>query len=267
MTTTEVWSFRDEALARIDLHGYEVQARDGAVGRIVQAMEGTAGGYLIIDPGVAMPFGRQLLVPAGLVERVDVDDRRVFVGAERREITNAPEYDPQRPLDDRSRNTLGDYFRSLFDGVSGRSSQRTAAQTTRSSGRSQQSRRSARTGSSSRRRRSTTTDEPTKEELYEQAKKLDIPGRSRMSKPELTRAVNRRRGQSSRRGSASKAKANPIEVQSFLEGVGYPTEKRRLLREAESKRASRDVRATLRRLPDKQFKSPTEVSKAIGKLD
>ena len=30
--------------------------------------------------------------------------------------------------------------------------------------------------------------------------------------------------------------------------------------------ASRDVRATLRRLPEKSFKSPTEVSKAIGKL-
>ena len=87
-----------------------------------------------------------------------------------------------------------------------------------------------------------------------------------MNKAELARAVGRRGGKPSGRRSSS-AKANPVEVQSFLEGVGYPTEKRRLLREAESKRASRDVRATLKRLPDKQFKSPTEVSQAIGKLN
>jgi hypothetical protein len=110
-------------------------------------------------------------------------------------------------------------------------------------------------------------DEPTKEDLYEEAKKLDIDGRSKMSKAELARAVNRRRGQATRRRSTSTAKASPVEVQAFLEGVGYPTGKGRLLREAESRRASRNVRATLRRLPDKQFKSPTEVSKAIGKLD
>jgi Protein of unknown function (DUF2795) len=269
MATTEMWTFRDEALARIDLHGYEVHARDGAVGEVVQAVEGHAGGYLIVDPGVAMPFRGQLLVPAGLVEKVDVDDGRVSVRADRRQITNAPEYDRERPLDERSRSMFGDYFRSLFEGVTGHKSQRAPSRSTRGSGRTRASQRRARTGSSSSRagRRSRTADEPTKEELYDQARKLDIEGRSKMSKPELARAVNRRRGQTSRKRGSSAAKANPVEVQSFLEGVGYPTEKKRLLREAESRRASRNVRATLRRLPDKQFKSPTEVSKAIGKLD
>jgi hypothetical protein len=266
MVTTEVWNFRDEALARIDLHGFDVQARDGAIGRVVQAIEGAAGGYLIVDPGVAMPFGRQLLVPAGLVDKVDVDDKRVFVRADRREITSAPEYDPDRPLDDRSRNAFSDYFRSLFESMTGRSSQATRARPAQRSGQARSSQR-RRTGSSSRRRRSTATDEPTKEQLYEQAKKFDIEGRSKMSKPELSRAVNRRRGQASRRRTSSATKANPVEVQAFLDGVGYPTEKRRLLREAEGRQASREVRATLRRLPDKEFKSPTEVSKAIGKLD
>jgi Protein of unknown function (DUF2795) len=269
MTTTEVWNFQDEALARIDLHGYDVQARDGAVGKVVQAIEGYRGGYLIVDPGVAMPFGRELLVPAGLVERVDVGNGRVFVRADRRQITSAPEYDPERPLDDRSRTALGDYFRSLFQGVTDRSSGRTPARSARGSGRTRTSQGRARTGSPAVRRRSRSrmADEPTKEDLYEEAKKLDIDGRSKMSKAELARAVNRRRGQATPRRSTSTAKASPVEVQAFLEGVGYPTGKGRLLREAESRRASRNVRATLRRLPDKQFKSPTEVSKAIGKLD
>src|SRR5205807_10035404 len=99
--------------------------------------------------------------------------------------------------------------------------------------------------------------ERTKAELYAEARRFGIEGRSKMSKAELARAVGRRRGRSSGSG---RAKANPVSVQAFLEGVGYPTRKRQLLREAESQGAGREVRATLKRLPDKNFDSPTEVS-------
>jgi Protein of unknown function (DUF2795) len=271
MGMTEVWNFRDEALARIDLRGFEVRARDGAIGKVVQAIEGRAGGYLVIDPGVTMPLGRQLLVPAGLVEKVDVDNKRVVVRADRKQLENAPEYDPAQPLEDPSGSVFGSYFRSLMEQVTGDptsqrrpvKSRRTSSSAHTSRGRTRATGSSARSQSRSRTRR-TTSDEPTREELYKQAKKLDIEGRSKMNKPELARAVSRRGGKASSRGSS--ATANPVEVQAFLEGVGYPAGKRQLLREAESQRASRDVRATLRRLPEKSFKSPTDVSKAIGKL-
>src|ERR671936_1799597 len=114
MVTTEVWNFRDEALARIDLHGYEVHARDGAIGRVVQAIEGSSGGYLIVDPGVAMPLGRQLLVPAGLVDKVDVDNRRVSVKAEREQIRNAPEFHGGEVLDKPARTGMDEYFGPLM---------------------------------------------------------------------------------------------------------------------------------------------------------
>jgi hypothetical protein len=267
MGMTEVWSFQDEALARIDLRGFEVHARDGAIGKVVQAIEGAADGYIVVDPGVAMPLGRQLLVPAGLVEQVDVDDGRVSVRADREQIKNAPAYAAGQPLDEPSRSVFGDYFRSLLGEIAGRR-QRPTPKPTRKPRQAQPGQRKNRAAAPSARapRRSGSSDEPTKEELYEQAKKLDIEGRSKMNKPELARAVGGRRGQPGRRSSTG-AKANPVEVQAFLEGVGYPTEKRLLLREAESQRASREVRATLRRLPQKKFKSPTEVSKAIGKLN
>jgi hypothetical protein len=270
MGMTEVWNFRDEALARIDLRGFDVRARDGAIGQVVEGMEGGVGGYLVIDPGVAMPLGRQLLVPAGLVEKVDVENKRVVVRADRKQIENAPEFDPAQPLDDPPRSVFGNYFNQLMEEITGPSPRRVKAQPRRASSRARPKRGSARATTSSARSQSrsrtrrATSEEPTKEELYDQAKKLDIEGRSKMNKPELARAVSRRGGKSNSRTSTSVA--NPVEVQAFLEGVGYPAGKRQLLREAESQRASRDVRATLRRLPEKNFKSPTDVSKAIGKL-
>jgi hypothetical protein len=272
MGMTEVWNFRDEALARIDVRGFELRARDGTVGKVVQAIEGRAGGYLVIDPGIAMPLGRQLLVPGGLVEKVDVDRRRVVVRADHKQIENAPEYDPAQPLGEPSRRALGNYFRSLIEELTGRSSRRAPARSRQAATRARPRRATTRARRSAPASRSRTKaragEPPTKEELYEQAKKLDIPGRSKMSKAQLARAVGRRKQSRARQSSrrTSSAKATPVAVQAFLEGVGYPAGKRKLLREAESRRASRDVRSTLRRLPDKQFKSPTEVSKAIGRL-
>ena len=103
---------------------------------------------------------------------------------------------------------------------------------------------------------------PTRDQLYQQAKRLDIEGRSKMNKAQLERAVARGGGQ---RG-ARAGKASPFEVQKFLEAVGYPASKRELVREAKEQRAHARVRSTLERLPDRRFESPTQVSEAIGRL-
>jgi hypothetical protein len=100
-----------------------------------------------------------------------------------------------------------------------------------------------------------------------------------MDKAQLARAVGRRQQPSTGRGSGKQVStgrrsseprrqspANPVEVQSFLEGVGYPTGKQRLVEEARSRGASQDVRTTLEQLPERQFDSPTAVSEAIGSL-
>jgi sporulation protein YlmC with PRC-barrel domain len=132
-------------------------------------------------------------------------------------------------------------------------------------------RRERRTPRTSRRRSSRDRgDEPTRDELYAEAKRLGIEGRSKMNKRELARAVERRRGssggRSSGRGRSRTAKANPVEVQTFLEGVNYPTRKGDLVREAERQGASERVRATLGRIRDEKFDSPADVSEAIGRL-
>jgi Protein of unknown function (DUF2795) len=257
MKVRELWSFRDQAVTRIDLAGFDLHAVDGPIGTVAQSIEASGGGYLIVNPGVGMPLGRQLLVPAGLVDKVDVDNRRVSVKAEREQIRNAPEFAGSEVLDESARIGMDEYFGSLMGEGAGRARRRRGATTARA--RNSQPPRGTRTRS----RRA--AEGPTKAELYEQAKRLGIQGRSKMSKPQLARAVSRRRGRSSGGGS-SRAKASPFDVQAFLEGVGYPARKQRLLREAESQGADRKVRTTLRRLPDKSFDSPTEVSEAIGRL-
>jgi Protein of unknown function (DUF2795)/PRC-barrel domain len=120
-------------------------------------------------------------------------------------------------------------------------------------------------GSTRQTRRSTThrTVGPTRDELYEEAKRLGIEGRSKMNKAQLQRAVERQKGRSS---STAKRKANPFEVQTFLEAVGYPAGKRELVREAKEHGADSRVRSTLEKLPDQEFGSPAEVSEAIGNL-
>jgi hypothetical protein len=121
-----------------------------------------------------------------------------------------------------------------------------------------------RASSGRRGRQSERSGEPTKEELYQQARRLGVEGRSKMNKRELEQAVGRHGGS---RGSGSQdAEATPIEVQAFLEGVNYPVRGAKLVNEARRQGAREDVQVTLERLPDKRFESPTEVSEAIGKL-
>jgi hypothetical protein len=113
--------------------------------------------------------------------------------------------------------------------------------------------------------RSRRSEAPTRDELYEEAKRLGVEGRSKMNKAQLERAVARSRGRTPSRTRVGKA--NPYEVQTFLEAVGYPASKRELVKEASERGAHARVRSTLDRLPEEDFDSPAAVSKAIGRLD
>ncbi|GAB4207846.1 MAG: DUF2795 domain-containing protein [Roseiflexaceae bacterium] len=62
------------------------------------------------------------------------------------------------------------------------------------------------------------------------------------------------------------AKINPIQLQKYLKGVDYPANKAAILKAAEEHGADENMRATLERLPDEEFKTPAEVSKAVGQI-
>lgn len=59
-------------------------------------------------------------------------------------------------------------------------------------------------------------------------------------------------------------RVNPIEVQRYLEGVGYPATREELVEAAEAKDAPEEVVDDLRALEDQVFDGPDEVMEALG---
>jgi hypothetical protein len=109
MQQHDIWAFRDETWADADLIGFSVEALDGSIGKIDEASNEVGASYLVVDTGPWI-FGKKVMLPAGVVRDVDLDTQTVFVGRNRDEIKNAPEFDQDRYRDDTYRQDLGGYY-------------------------------------------------------------------------------------------------------------------------------------------------------------
>jgi hypothetical protein len=105
MTTTTLWRYDDPTWTEIDFVGYSVEALDGAIGKIAEASEEIGARYLVVDTGPWI-FGKKVMLPAGIVDRVDLEKECVFVRRTKDEIKNAPEFDVSRYHDPRYREEL-----------------------------------------------------------------------------------------------------------------------------------------------------------------
>ncbi len=107
----DIWTFRTEpGMKAADLVGFSVEATDGGIGKIDEATEEMGRSHLIIDTGPWI-FGKKVMLPAGVVERIDLDTETVFVNRTKDEIKNAPEFVPETSLEDEDyRNRLGGYY-------------------------------------------------------------------------------------------------------------------------------------------------------------
>ena len=109
MTTTTLWRYDDPAWAELELVGYDVEALDGEIGQIAEAGHEIGARYLVVDIGRWI-FGKKVMLPAGLVEGVDVPNKRIHVGRTRDVIKRAPEFNEARHHDPRYREALGVYY-------------------------------------------------------------------------------------------------------------------------------------------------------------
>jgi hypothetical protein len=106
---TNMWTYRDTAVQGTDLVGFEVVATDGAIGKIDAATYDVGDSYIVVDTGFWI-FGKKRMVPAGVVERIDHDDRKVYVNLTKDQIREAPDYDAERERDEVYRKDVGSYY-------------------------------------------------------------------------------------------------------------------------------------------------------------
>ena len=114
VTTVEIWELQiAPELADIDLTGYTVEAADGKIGKVDEHTRETGGSSLVVDTGPWI-FGKKVMLPAGIVARVDPDSKSIFVQLTKDEIKNAPEFDEDTSRTDADyRRRLGDYYGGL----------------------------------------------------------------------------------------------------------------------------------------------------------
>ena len=109
-TTTDIWTYSEPSLDATGLVGFSVEATDGGIGKIDEATGDVGRSHLIVDTGPWI-FGKKVLLPAGVVERVDLDAETVFVNRTKDEIKNAPEFDADELRDDEAyRGRVGSYY-------------------------------------------------------------------------------------------------------------------------------------------------------------
>jgi hypothetical protein len=104
----DLWTYPD-SVGRLDFTGYDVEALDGDVGTVAEMSLEAGAAYLVIDTGRWI-FGKKVLIPAGLVERVDRDDETVYLTRTRDEIASAPEFDADHYAEPSYREKVGAYY-------------------------------------------------------------------------------------------------------------------------------------------------------------
>jgi len=114
-TTTDVWTYGDQStvganmVGDVDLTGFSVEALDGGIGKIDEASYDVGASFIVVDTGPWI-FGKKVMLPAGILKRVDVENETVFVDRTKEQIKNAPEFDEDRYRDDAYRDEIGGYY-------------------------------------------------------------------------------------------------------------------------------------------------------------
>ena len=115
MQVTDVWIYRDQnqlgydPTSGRDIAGFGVEALDGSIGKVDSATNAVDESFVIVDTGPWI-FGKKVMLPAGIVDRVDLDEEKVYVSRTKDEIKNSPEFDEDTYTRDEYRDRVGSYY-------------------------------------------------------------------------------------------------------------------------------------------------------------
>src|SRR5215213_6770578 len=121
MTTDwDPWSYREEsgmtAQGSVNLVGYDVEATDGGIGKVDEATNEVGSSYIVVDTGPWI-FGKKVLLPAGTIARVEVDQEKVYVDLTKDQIKDSPEFDQSSYTESDYRTSVGDYYGRYYTGL------------------------------------------------------------------------------------------------------------------------------------------------------
>jgi hypothetical protein len=94
MTGSDIWSYREQGASGadvgMDVAGYSVEALDGGIGKVDEATYDVGSSYIVVDTGPWI-FGKKVLLPAGVIDRIDMEDETIHVRRTKDQIKDAPE--------------------------------------------------------------------------------------------------------------------------------------------------------------------------------
>jgi hypothetical protein len=114
-TTTEPWTYRDvdtlgvDMTRGVDLTGFEIEATDGGIGKVDEATYDVGSSYVVVDTGPWI-FGKKVMLPAGIIQSVELDEEKVYVNRTKDEIKNSPEFDENSYREPTYRENVGSYY-------------------------------------------------------------------------------------------------------------------------------------------------------------
>ena len=110
MTVIEILTWREMEWSTADLVGFEVEATDGKIGKIDEATRDIQShGFLVVDTGPWI-FGKKVMLPAGIVQSVELDEEKVYVNRTKDEIKSSPEFDEHTFRDQTYRDSVTSYY-------------------------------------------------------------------------------------------------------------------------------------------------------------
>src|SRR6476659_9941349 len=107
---TDVWTYREGSQlgtdvmdAGADISGYKVEALDGSIGKVDEGTYEVGRSHIVVDTGPWI-FGKKVMLPAGVIQRIDTADESVFVNRTKDQIKDAPEFDDSLKKDENYRS-------------------------------------------------------------------------------------------------------------------------------------------------------------------
>ena len=112
-----VWQYRESmafSARSVDLSGFEVVGPDDSIGTVNKASNDVRVNYIVVDTGDWLS-GRQVILPAATVERIDSTARKVILNRTREDIRNAPEFHPKDLRSAKFEDALTGYYHGMYD--------------------------------------------------------------------------------------------------------------------------------------------------------